>query len=261
MGPIAFFKHLKNIIKSRPQVSGAASDNPLLKIILNRRSIRNFSKKEIPADVFDAILEAGRLAPATVNLQTWSFFVFTPSEWKETFEKPIPFQGSRAVIVCGDAHRNRFLLADFPDSPLVEYTAAVMNSSLAAMNMNIAAEAQGVSSLMLSETGQSGFFAADHLIQKLLLPSGVFPLMTIIFGYAQGGYPPMPPKFPRKNLFFKNRYQETPDETLKEWYDQMSAGYKATFPFKTFKGQLKSYRQNIESAEKSLHRIIFTKKT
>lgn len=201
------------------------------------------------------------MAPATVNLQTWSFFVFKPNEWEDTFERPIPFRGRRALIVCGDAHRNKPLFSDFPDSPLVEYTAAVINASLAAMNMNIAAEAQGVSSLMLSETGKSGFFASAYLTQKLSLPPRVYPLMTIIFGYAQGGYPPMPPKFPSKILFFKNKYQETPAETLTEWYGRMTAGYKAAFPLKTFKNQLKTYRENIENAEKTLHKIIFSQES
>ena len=93
------------------------------------------------------------------------------------------------MIVCGDAHRNKPLVSDFPDSPLVEYTAAVMNASLAAMNMNIAAE------------------------------------------------------------------------TLTEWYGRMTAGYKAAFPLKTFKSQLKTYRKNIENAEKTLHKIIFSQES
>ena len=59
MGLISFFKHLKNIAQSRPQVPESVSDNALLKIILNRRSIRSFSRKDIPDDVFKAILEAG----------------------------------------------------------------------------------------------------------------------------------------------------------------------------------------------------------
>ena len=63
----------------------------------------------------------------------------------------------------------------FPHRPLVEYTLAVINASLAAMNMNIAAEALGVASVMLSETGRSGFLDAQYLKEKLSLPDGCFP--------------------------------------------------------------------------------------
>ena len=168
----------------------------MLGIILKRRSVRSFADRNIPDDVFAAILEAGRLAPSTVNLQTWSFAIFTDSSWRETFGAALPFRGKRAVIVMGDTHRDKRVADVFPYSPLVEYTIAVMNASLAAMNMNVAAEALGVSSVMLSETGRSGLLDVGYLREKLGLPDGVFPLMTIVFGYARGAHPPMPPKLP-----------------------------------------------------------------
>ena len=111
--------------------------------------MRRFNSREIPEDVFLAILEAGRLAPSTVNLQTWSFITFTGPEWLELFQAGIPFRAQRAVIVIADTHRVRLAYDAFPESPLVEYTIAVMNASLAAMAMNLAAEALGVSSVML----------------------------------------------------------------------------------------------------------------
>ena len=152
--------------------------------------------------MFAAILEAGRLAPSTVNLQTWSFATFTAESWRATFDSPLPFRGQRAVLVMGDTHRARAVADAFPESPLVEYTVAVMNASLAAMAMNIAAEALGVSSVMLSETGRSGFLDAGYLKERLALPDGVIPLMTIVFGYAKGAYPPMPPKLPLDQICF-----------------------------------------------------------
>lgn len=56
-------------------------NNQLLNTILDRRSIRHFSDREIPDDVFNAILEAGRVAPSTVNLQTWALATFTDQTW------------------------------------------------------------------------------------------------------------------------------------------------------------------------------------
>jgi len=109
----------------------------LLQAIFKRRSVRAFTHQAIPDDIFAAILEAARLAPSTVNLQTWAFGVFDNGLlWQQTFGKPIPFYGSQAVIVIADTYRDRQVLDVFPYSPLVEYTIAVMNASLAAMNMN-----------------------------------------------------------------------------------------------------------------------------
>jgi hypothetical protein len=110
---------------------------------------------------------------------------------------------------------------------------------------------------MLSETGKSGIFHADYLKEKLELPDGVFPLMTIVFGYAKGGYPAMPPKLPASCLTFQDRYLETRPEVLDDWYTKMTVGYKAAFPLKTFKGQLKFYRDHIRKAEKVLREMVF----
>jgi len=68
LGPVDFVKSLARILSGRPQMPPSLNDNELLGIILKRRSVRSFAGRDIPDDVFAAILEAGRLAPSTVNL-------------------------------------------------------------------------------------------------------------------------------------------------------------------------------------------------
>jgi nitroreductase len=257
MGPLEFVRSIRRILAGKPQVPPSLEDNQLLDIILKRRSVRRFTDREIPDDVFSAILEAGRVAPSTVNLQTWTFFTFTAETWQDTFGHPIPFRGARAVIVMGDTCRDRMVLDVFPYSPLVEYTTAVMNASLAAMNMNIAAEALGVSSVMLSETGRSGFLDAGFLKETLKLPDGVFPLMTIILGYAKGAYPPMPPRLPIGQICFEDRYRAADPSVMEDWLSQMVAGYKAAYPLSSFNAQLRVYQSKISKAESDLKEMVF----
>ena len=145
----------------------------------------------------------------------------------------------------------------FPHKPLVEYTLGVINASLAAMNMNIAAEALGVASVMLSDTGRSGFLDALHLKEKLSLPDGVCPLMTIILGYPKSGYRAMPPKLPLDQICFAGRYREAELGILKDWFSQMFTGYKAEHPFSSFDAQLELYRNKIDQAEKDLQTMVF----
>ena len=259
MTPVDFLRSLWKILAGRPQVPPGLAGNPLVTTIMNRRSVRQFKQQPIPEDVFSVILEAGRLAPSTVNLQTWSFAVFTAETWKTTFESGIPFRAQKAVLVLGDTHRNRAVMETFPHSPLVEYTVAVTNASLAAMNMNIAAEALGVSSVMLSETGRSGLLDAGYLAEKLGLPGGVFPIMTIVFGYPSQAYPPMPPKLPLDQISFTDRYRETDPVILQDWMDQMKAGYKASHLFSSFEAQLQVYRSKIQTAEEDLKRMIYSR--
>jgi nitroreductase len=255
--PLAFLRSLWRILAGRPQTPPSLRDNALLGVLLQRRSVRSFDSRPIPDDVFAAILEAGRLAPSTVNLQTWAFGTFTAESWRATFAAAIPFRGQRAVIVMGDTHRVRSVADAFPDSPLVEYTVAVMNASLAAMAMNIAAEALGVSSVMLSETGRTGLLDAGYLKEKLALPDGVFPLLTIVFGYARGLRPPMPPKLPLDQICFEGRYREPEPGVIADWLAQMAAGYKASHPFSSFDAQLRVYWSKIGQAEADLRAMIF----
>jgi len=256
-GPIGFVRSLARILGGRPQVPPSLQDNALLRTLLNRRSVRQFADSPIPDDVFAAILEAGRLAPSTVNLQTWSFAVFDAGEWQGTFGRTIPFHAQRAVIVLGDVHRDKTVLDVFPDSPLVLYTVAVLNAGLAAMAMNVAAEALGVSSVMLSETGRTGLLDAGYLKEMLALPDGVFPLMTIVFGYPRGAYPPMPPKLPLEQICFTGKYREPDPEVMTAWLHQMIAGYKASNLLSSFEAQLHVYQSKIGDAEKDLRNMVF----
>jgi nitroreductase len=257
LGLIEATRSLARLLSGKPEVPPSLADNSLLRVILNRRSVRSFSSQAIPEDDFDAILEAGRLAPSTVNLQTWAFSVFDAALWQQTFDHSIPFHGCRAVIVIADTFRDRQVLDVFPSSPLVEHTVAVMNASLAAMNMNIAAEALGISSVMLSETGRSGLLDAKYLKEKLCLPENAIPLMTIIFGYARRPCPPMPPKLPFEQVFFKGHYKPPDRETMESWLSQMIVGYKASHIRSSFQEQLSIYQRKIGRAEEDLHEMIF----
>jgi nitroreductase len=259
--PAGFVRSLLRILAAKPRIPPSLRDNQLLATVLKRRSVRSFSRRAISDEVFAAILEAGRLAPCTVNLQTWTFALFSPESWRETFGSSIPFRGQRAIIILGDTHRARLVLDAFPHSPIVEYTLAVMNASLAAMNMNIAAEALGVSSVMLSETGRTGLLDVGYLKQKLGLPDKVFPIMTIVFGYARGAYPPMPPKLPLDQVCFEGRYQETDRAVMEDWLAQMKAGYKASHLHSSFEAQLQLYISKIGQAEADLTATVFPEST
>jgi nitroreductase len=254
---VGFVRSLLRILAGRPQVPPSLADNEALQVVLQRRSVRSFAEREIPGDVFAAILEAGRIAPCTVNLQTWSFATFTSASWWEVFERPIPFRGKRAVVVMADTHRARSVLDAFPSSPLMEHTVGVMNASLAAMNMNVAAEALGVASVMLSHTGRTGLLDCGHLKQKLGLPDGVCPLMTMVFGYPRGPRPPMPPKLPLEQVCFEGRYREADRAAMEDWLAQMRAGYKASHLLSSLEAQLGVYESKIGQAEADLRAMVF----
>ena len=257
LNPAAFIRGLKGILDGGVCLPESLSDNPVLQVLLRRRSVRKFQDRRIPDDVFRAILEAGRVAPSGVNLQSWSFGVYDPESWKRVFGRPVPFGAARAVMVMGDVHRLQGVLEEFPRRPLVEYTLSVVNASIAAYAMNVAAESCGVASCMLSDTDKSGFYDARYLKERLDLPGGVFPVMTIVFGYPRGKPLAMPPKMPLEQITFTEKYKEADRKVMNRWMEQMIAGYRAWKVTDSFQAQLKRYLAKIDGAEKGLEDLIF----
>ena len=189
-------KDWTKVFTGKPKASKKAGLNETVDLILNRRSCRLFSDEESGKEDLQTILEAGRFAPSTVNLQTWSFITFTKNEWHELFNRPIPFKGTFAVVICADSHRLKDFFPDFQEIPFVNLTFAIFNAGLAAMNMTIAAEALGFRSIMLSDTGRTGLLDFAHLREKLSLPDRVLPLTTLVLGRPVIKSPAIPPRQP-----------------------------------------------------------------
>ncbi len=134
---------------------------------------------------------------------------------------------------------------------------AVFNAGLAAMNMTQAAEACGLSSIMLSETGQTGLLDAGMLCERLSLPAGVVPLTTLVLGYARKGLAPMPPKLPMDAIHGQARYPGVDKSVQAAWLADMKAGYRAMRPWSSFESQVRTYASKINQAEADLQSIVY----
>ena len=63
--------------------------NEVEKVILKRRSVRRYKKKQVPETLIRRILEAGRYAPSAGNYQPWSFIVVRDKEILDEIEASI----------------------------------------------------------------------------------------------------------------------------------------------------------------------------
>jgi hypothetical protein len=160
-------------------------------------------------------------------------------------------------VVLADSTRARRAVPEFPYAPLCEHTLGVMNASLAAMNMTLAAEALGLASVMLSETGRTGFYDAAHLAAKLDLPPGVVPIMSIVFGHPAGNPPVMPPKYAPETVAFTGSYRTADEAEIADWREQMQAGYRAAHKGERFAAKVAYYNRRIGEAERDLAEIVF----
>ncbi len=76
----------------------------MLDLIKSRKSVRKYSEKHIPDEDLRKILEAGRLAPSWMNVQSWEFILVKSQENKDLLSELAVGQGhvknADALIVC-----------------------------------------------------------------------------------------------------------------------------------------------------------------
>lgn len=138
-------------------------------IVLSRRSIRRYEKQDIPKDVLNKVLEAGRQAPSAGNKQPWHFIVLTDYDIKEklshgrwnTFVKDSAF----TVVGCG-------YIGD-------EYGCkwSTVDTTIALQNMVIAAWALGIGSCWI------GDFQEAEVKKLLTIPEDWKVIALVTFGY------------------------------------------------------------------------------
>ncbi len=141
----------------------------LVDVIISRRSIRKYEKRNVPEDVMNKILEAGRQAPSAGNAQPWHFIVVTDPKVKEklsqriwsTFIKDSAF----TVVGCGyvgDEYGRKWSTVD---------------TAIALQNMVIAAWSLGVGSCWV------GAFQEEEVKRLLGIPDEWKVVAMVAFGY------------------------------------------------------------------------------
>jgi len=110
----------------------------LIDLVLSRRSIRKYERKNIPEEVLQQILEAGRQAPSAANRQPIRFVVVTDQNLVKSLCDTLVtrFVKSAPVIIAGCADVKSFLTGKW----------AVVDATIAMQNMVIAAWALGIGS-------------------------------------------------------------------------------------------------------------------
>jgi len=79
----------------------------VLEAIKKRQSVRSYREKEIPEEVLQQILEAGRLAPSASNQQGWKFIVVKEESLRKKLVpacKNQKFVGEAPVVIAGCAY-------------------------------------------------------------------------------------------------------------------------------------------------------------
>ncbi|MDO4554122.1 MAG: nitroreductase family protein [Lachnospiraceae bacterium] len=164
----------------------------VLNTIRFRRSIRNFKKTEIPKEIIEQILEAGRLTHTAKNMQDVSFVVLNSEKDRmekmavKMFRAVKPFADLFSQVARNNEINDSFF---FFNAPVVIVIMAKneANGVLAAQNMEFVAETYGLGVLY------SGFFTTAANISRkirkaLAISKGKKIAMTLVLGYPNVKY-------------------------------------------------------------------------
>ncbi len=149
-----------------------------LELAAARYSCRSFSDTPVPADVLDAILEAGRLAPTAMNRQPQRIYVIQSPAALEKLTAVRKIYGAPvALLVCADTEVacNR---------PIVDHNLGEMDATIAATHMMLAAASLGVGSCWMCA------FKPAEISAAFDLPPHITPCLVMPLGYpAADGTP------------------------------------------------------------------------
>jgi len=145
-----------------------------MEAILSRRSIRKYTKKQIPDDLIKKLIEAGMSAPSAGNEQPWHFIIINDPQILSkipTFHNHAQMlkDASHAILICGDINLEK------------HKGMWVQDCSAATENILIAAQSVGLGTVWL------GVYPRDERViglrTLLAIPENIIPFSLISIGY------------------------------------------------------------------------------
>lgn len=163
----------------------------LIDTIFTRRSVRRYEQKEIPTDVLEKIIEAGRQAPSAANMQPIRFIIVNNHEIMKKMSNGLfnRFIKNAPLVIVGCADVNSRLTGKW----------AVVDVTIALQNMVLAAWTLGVGSCWI------GAFNDEKIKAWLKIPSKWKVTALITFGYP-AEQPKQKRKKPVKKMFSFNSF-------------------------------------------------------
>ena len=150
----------------------------LYKLLQKRRSIRSYEPRAVEPEKLERILQAALLSPSSKGIRPWSFILVDDKDLLQTLSSCKPHgsgfiaDAAFGIIICAD---------------LQEATAWIEDCSIAAVDIQIAAEEEGLGSCWVQvreRKAPDGTSASDYIKQAFNIPPQ-YEVEAII----AGGYP------------------------------------------------------------------------
>lgn len=190
-------------------------DNPVLRAMFHRKSIRRYTEQIPSEDVLTTIVRAGQQAPFAGQLGS---VLLSRKKEKNPFHAPLLF------TICADINRMERIMElrnwHWVTNDLLALIFGFQDGAYMAENMVIAAESLGLGSCFLGIAP----YMADKIAADYNLPERVFPLVQLTMGYPSED-PPVRPRYPITFTLFEDKYPALSEEAIREAMKEMDDGY------------------------------------
>lgn len=176
--------------------------NEVIQNILNRRSIKNYSDKQISEDDLSLILKAGQFAPSLKNEQPWHFTVVQDKEIIDILNIDIKRElvtSDNPIFVSWAKDPNFNMFYNAPTIIIVSgeesWLSPITPCAAATENMLLAAESLGLGSCWIGVI--SVIFIKEKVakyIELLQIPEKYEPFYAVALGYRKGEIPEPDPR-------------------------------------------------------------------
>ena len=199
--------------------------NSTIKELIDRKSMRVFTDREISAEDKNAILTATVNAPTAGNQQLYTIIDVTDQALKDKLalscdDQPFIATAKLVLIFCADFQKwyDAFVAAGCnPRKPQVgDLMLAVSDTNIAAQNAVTAAHSLGIGSCYIGDIMEN----CELHRQILNLPEYVFPAAMLVFGYPtqQQLERPKPERAHMRHIVHENTYRRMDSNELREMF-------------------------------------------
>lgn len=202
-----------------------ARDNPTIRTLLERRSIRRFTTEDIDDDTRRVLEEVAQRAPSSQYLNDWSAIRITNPALRgrlaDIGRQPYIAEAPLLYVFVADEHRNALIArtrgveAGNPSFSLdagYHFTQSQNDAVLALHAMETAANALGLGCVVLGSLLND----VNALIDLLRLPEFTYPVLGLAIGHPDQS-PMLKPRLPRSAQFFINDYPADEDSGIGEY--------------------------------------------
>lgn len=195
--------------------------------IKNRRTIRQYSDREVSDTLLRRLLAEAEQTPTMGNLQLYSVVVTRSPEMKERLS-PLHFgqpmvKGAQVVLTfCADFRRTTVWAECRQATPgydnLLSFLNAATDALLYCQSFCNLAEAEGLGTCFLGTT----IYQPQQIIETLQLPRLVMPVATITLGWPAES-PAQSDRLPLEAIVHEETYHDYTPQTIDSFYAEKEA--------------------------------------